>query len=89
MKLGQLIKKRRTERNLRLVDLAAVIGKHAPYISLIENDREIPSSETLNDICDALDMDNEFMALYAVEEKIQQYSRLIHKRYGISLEHSS
>lgn len=52
---GQLVRMYREWRNLSLRDLADKTGLDFTYLSKIENDHEVPSEESIQDISNALD----------------------------------
>jgi len=72
-KMGQRIKWLREQKRLTQEQLAEVIDMSNNYISNIENNRSIPSLETLVKICNALDTTPDYILLdsvYACKEYI-------------------
>ena len=55
MKINEIIKQKRTEKNISQRELGRRIGKTGQFISLIEKGTNKPSIDTLNDIAIALD----------------------------------
>ncbi len=62
--MGAKIQHRRVERGLALRELARRIECSPSFVSDIEHDRRLPSSQTLERICNELDLDvDEMMRL--------------------------
>ena len=57
--LGELIRKKRTARQMSLRDLGREIGVTAAYIADIESNRRLPSAELKHKISAALDIPTE------------------------------
>lgn len=47
----------RKQKNLRQIDLALEIGKSSNYINSIENGKYFPSPDTIEKICDCLEIE--------------------------------
>lgn len=56
MKLNERLRELRTERELRLKDIASVAGISVPYLSDLERGRTAPSLSTLRDLATTYDM---------------------------------
>lgn len=56
MNLGMAIKLGRVQRKIKQEELAKLIGVSTSYISLIERNQRVPTIETLENICKALNM---------------------------------
>ena len=52
--LGQRVRHYRKQRQLRLDDLGALVGKPAPYLSMVENGKREPTLGLINDLATAL-----------------------------------
>lgn len=52
MTIGEIIKKKRTERGLAQAELAHIIGVTQPAIGKLESGKSTPSSETLKKLAD-------------------------------------
>lgn len=57
MNIGEFLKQKRLEKGYSLRELAENVKKSNPFISDIENEKAIPSEETLENICNILDID--------------------------------
>lgn len=66
-RLGETIKRLRTERGVSQHALAAEAGLTASYLSLLENGKRSPSLRTVDDIASALDVPLEVILWDAVE----------------------
>ena len=55
---GHKIRERRQKRNIRSKDLAKKLEIDASFLSLIEHNRRVPSSDLLLKICKELNLDN-------------------------------
>lgn len=58
VKIGEIIRKRRLEKNLTQLDLASRTGLNQPDISSIESGKKNITLETLLRLCKVLDIDN-------------------------------
>lgn len=65
--LGRAIKKTRTEKKLKQVDVSAVTGLSRNYISDIENGRYMPSVEALSRLAACLDMDLNLLKMTEIQ----------------------
>ena len=65
--LGRTIKKTRTEKKLKQVDVSAFTGLSRKYISDIENGRYMPSVEALSRLAACLDMDLNLLKMTEIQ----------------------
>lgn len=63
--LGELIRRARTEREMRLRELARRLKRTPSYLSDIENDRRVPAEDVLRGIASELDLDFEHLMALA------------------------
>ncbi|MBC1939174.1 helix-turn-helix transcriptional regulator [Listeria welshimeri] len=52
--IGEAIKRKRTEKRMKMTELAEIVGTSQSAISLIENGKRLPNVNTLKKICSAL-----------------------------------
>lgn len=57
MKLGEKLRQLRNEKQLTQPDLADALGIEQSYLSKLENDKSLPSSDVLNRILDVFELD--------------------------------
>ncbi len=57
LKMGEIIKKFRQEKNVSQLHLGLAIGSTAAYISQLETNRKTPTVVTIDKIMTALDID--------------------------------
>lgn len=86
MKFGLKIKEARKNKKWSVYDLAAAIGVKSPgYISRIEGRGEIPGSDMIVKISEALNIDTEELLILAGQEKGKEAKRVAEKKYEKAL----
>lgn len=74
--LGKFIKSKRTECNITMEELATKIGTSQSALSLIENDKRMPTIETLNKISNALNLpDKQYNELISRRQEVLNFNR--------------
>lgn len=68
MNLGETIKTLRKERGMKQKDLAEKAGISANALLFIEKDRSLPTRETIDSICKALDISVSYLLLSALTD---------------------
>lgn len=82
MSFSDIIRGARKKKGWSVYDLADAIGVKSPgYISRIEARGEIPSPEMILKMAKALGIDEEELFRVAADEKSNEVSRIIKKRY--------
>lgn len=80
-RIGKAIVAIRSERHISQKDLSEKSGLASGYLSQIENDKKLPSLESLNSICQALNVPVYVFLLKAkIEEGIDDPSQMVFLR---------
>ncbi|MFK4135958.1 helix-turn-helix domain-containing protein [Pseudomonas luteola] len=69
--LGLLIRRYRTERRLKLKDLANHLNISSAYLSSIENNKKLASKQFISDLAIVLQIDNDPKAMAELDEAVQ------------------
>ncbi|MFK9091726.1 helix-turn-helix domain-containing protein [Bacillus salipaludis] len=75
--IGEIIRNQRQKLNLTMSELANLIGTSQSALSYIENDKRLPTHETISKICEALKMDENDL-----KEIIQIRNRVAHSSFN-------
>ena len=78
----------RKQKNLRQIDLALEIGKSSNYINSIENGKYFPSPDTIEKICDCLEIEADQLFreekkddIFTSDKAVELSQNLIEKLY--------
>lgn len=85
MTFGQKIRELRQGKDWSVYDLAGEIGKTAGYVSKIEARGEIPSPDMILRLAEVLTVGAEDLIELAKNEKSQEVSRNVKKKYDEAL----
>lgn len=77
MLFSELLKDKRNEKNLTLRELAKEINKSAAFLSDVENNRAIPSQETISSLCKVLNIDETTEKLILLEITLEKSPELL------------
>lgn len=73
--IGEIIRNQRQKLNLTMSELANLIGTSQSALSFIENDKRLPTHETISKICEALKMDeNDLKEIIQIRNRIANTS---------------